>query len=129
MLRSRVAVGIVGLALAASPVAAQQTPPAEHQAEVQADATLVGLPIYSSDGQRLGQIAEVGSSRGQPAVRAEMEESLGIGPRTVIMFADTFQQKNDRIELSMTAAEVKDTIAKQRLEQEQGQDDKKSEQK
>ena len=29
----------------------------------------------------------------------------------------------------MTAAEVKDTIAKQRLEQEQGQEDKKSEQK
>ena len=76
MLRSRLAVGIVGLALAASPVAAQQTPPAGNQPEVQADATLVGLPIYSSDGQRLGQIAEVGSSRGQPAVRAEMEESL-----------------------------------------------------
>ena len=120
MLRSRLAVGIVGLALAASPVAAQQTPPAENQPEVQADATLVGLPIYSSDGQRLGQIADV---------RAEMEESLGIGPRTVIMFADALQQKNDRIELSMTAAEVKDTIAKQRLEQEQGQEDKKSEQK
>ena len=129
MLRSRLAVGIVGLAVAASSVAAQQTPPAENQPGVQADATLVGLPIYSSDGQRLGQIAEVGSSRGQPAVRAEMEESLGIGPRTVIMFADALQQKNDRIELSMTAAEVKDTLSKQKLEQEQGQKDKKSEQK
>ena len=131
MLRSRLAVGIVGLALAASPVAAQQTPPAENQPEVQADATLVGLPIYSSDGQRLGQIAEVGSSRGQPAVRAEMEESLGIGPRSVIILADTFQQKNDRIELSMTAAEVKDALSNQKPEQgqEQGQKDKKSEQK
>ena len=45
------------------------------------------------------------------------------------MFAEAFQQRNDRIELSMTAAEVKDTIAKQRLEREQGQEDKKSEQK
>ncbi len=129
MLRSRLVVGIVGLAVAASSVAAQQTSPAENQPGVQADATLVGLPIYSSDGQRLGQIAEVGSSKGQPAVRAEMEESLGIGPRTVIMFADALQQKNDRIELSMTAAEVKDTLSKQKLEQEQGQKDKKSEQK
>ena len=129
MLRSRLAVGIVGLALAVSSVAAQQTPPAENQPGVQVDAALVGLPVYSSDGQRLGQIAEVGRLRGQPAVRAEMEESLGIGSRTVIMFADAFQQKNDRIELSMTAAEVKDTIAKQRLEREQGQEDKKSEQK
>jgi hypothetical protein len=129
MLRSRLAVGIVGLAVAAGSVAAQQTPPAENQPRVQVDAALVGVPVYSSDGQRLGQIAEVGSLRGQPAVRAEMEESLGIGPRTVIMFADAFHRKNDRVELSMTAAEVKDTIAKQRLEQEQGQEDKKSEQK
>jgi len=123
MLRSRLAVGIVGLAVAAGSVAAQQTPPAENQPGVQADAALVGLPIYSSDGQRLGQIAEVGSLRGQPAVRAEMEESLGIGPRSVIIVADAFQQKNDRIELSMTVAEVKDTLSKQKREQ--GQEGKK----
>jgi hypothetical protein len=123
MLRSRLAVGIVGLAVAAGSVAAQQTPPAENQPEVQADAALVGLPIYSFDGQRLGQIAEVGSLRGQPAVRAEMEESLGIGPRSVIIVADAFQQKNDRIELSMMVAEVKDTLSKQKREQ--GQEGKK----
>ena len=95
-----------------------------------ADATLVGLPIYSSDGQRLGQIAEVGSSRGQGAGRASGDggKFFGIGTRTVIMFADALQQKNDRIELSMTAAEVKDTLSKQKLA-EQGQKDKKSEQK
>ena len=74
MLRSRLFVGIVGLAVAAGSVAAQQAPPAENQPGVQVDAALVGLPVYSSDGQRLGQIAEVGSLRGQPAVRAEMEE-------------------------------------------------------
>lgn len=60
-------------------------------------------------------------------MRAEMEESLGIGSHNVIIFADAFQHKNDRIELSMTAAEVKDTLSKQKLEQ--GQQEKKSEQK
>jgi hypothetical protein len=116
---------IVALTVAACPVAAQQAPSAENQPGVLADAALVGRPVYSSDGQRLGRIAEVGSSRGRPAVRAEVEASLGIGPRSVIIMADAFQQKNDGIELSMTAAEVKDTLSKQKLEQDQ--DDKKSE--
>jgi hypothetical protein len=127
MLRSRLAMAFVALVVAACPVAAQQAPSGENQPGVRSDATLIGLPVYSSDGQRLGQVAEVGSSRGRPAVRAEMEESLGIGARSVIIIAEVFQQKNDRIELSMTAAEVKDTLVKQKLQQ--GQEEKKSEEK
>jgi len=128
MLRSRLAAAIVALAVTACPVAAQQQAPSpETGPGVRADAALVGLPVYSSDGQRLAQISEVGSAGGRPAVRAEMEESLGIGSHNVIIFADAFQHKNDRIELSMTAAEVKDTLSKQKLEQ--GQQEKKSEQK
>jgi hypothetical protein len=121
MLRSRLAAAIVLLAVAAGSVAAQQTPSGENQPGVGAAAALVGLPVYSSDGQRLGQISEVGSSRGTPAVRAEMEESLGIGPQNVIIFAHAFQQKSDRIELSMTAAEVKDTLFKQKQEEEKSE--------
>ena len=127
MLRSRLAAATVLLAVAAGPVAAQQAPSAENQPGASAAAALVGLPVYSSDGQRLGQISEVGSSSGRPAVRAELEESLGIGSRNVIIFAHAFQQKSDRIELMMTAAEVKDTLSKQKLEQ--GQEQDKSEQK
>jgi hypothetical protein len=121
MLRSRLALGLLALALAAGSASAQQTPPAENQLGAQADAALVGLPVYSSDGQRLGQIAEVGTSSGQPAVRAEMEEFLGVGARSVVIVADVFQQKTDRIELSMTAAEVKDTLSKQKQDQERKQ--------
>ncbi len=127
MLRSRLAAAVVALAVAACPVAAQQAPSAENeQPGVRVDTALIGLPIFSSDGQRLGQIAEVGSSGGRPAVRAEMEESLGIGPRSVVIVAEVFQQKSDRIELSMTAAEVKDTLSKQKLRQ--GQDEEKPKQ-
>ena len=127
MLRSRLAAAIVLLAVAAGPVAAQQAPSVENQPGVGVAPTLVGLPVYSSDGQRLGQISEVGSSMGTPAVRAEMEESLGIGARNVIIFAHAFQQKSDRIELAMTAAEVKDTLTKQKSQQ--GQEEEKTEQK
>lgn len=134
MLRSRLAAGILASIVAAGFAAAQTpqtTQPTETQPGTRADAALVGLPVYSSDGQRLGQIAEVGSSSGQPAVRAEMEESLGIGTRSVIIVADLFQQRHDRIELSMTAAEVKDTLSRQKQEQEKGQtqEDNKQEQK
>jgi hypothetical protein len=126
MLRSRLAAAVVALAVAACPVAAQQAPSAENEPGVRVDTALIGLPIFSSDGQRLGQIAEVGSSGGRPAVRAEMEESLGIGPRSVVIVAEVFQQKSDRIELSMTAAEVKDTLSKQKLQQ--GRDEEKPKQ-
>ncbi len=119
MLRSRLALGLLALALAAGSASAQQTPPAENQPGAHADAALIGLPVYSSDGQRLGQIAEVGSSSGQPAVRAEMDEALGIGARSVVIVADVLQQKTDRVELSMTAAEVKDTLSKQKQDQDQ----------
>ena len=41
----------------------------------------MGLPVYSSDGQKLGEITQVGNADGQVVVRAEMGEFLGIGSR------------------------------------------------
>ena len=52
-----------------------QLPPAQTETE------LMGLPVYSSDGQKLGEVTQVGNSDGQMAVRAELGETLGIGSR------------------------------------------------
>jgi hypothetical protein len=71
----------------ASPASAQQSLPPT----TQPGAGLVGLPIYSSDGQMLGQVT----------------------PSTVLIDAEVFQRKADRIELTMTAAEVKEKISTQ----------------
>ena len=49
----------------------------------------------------------------RPAVRAEMGTFLGLGPSTVLIDAEVFQKKADRIELTMTAAEVKEKISTQ----------------
>jgi hypothetical protein len=103
----------------AMPVSAQQAPPPNNEAAppaYQPNPALVGLPIFSSDGQKLGLIREVGTSGGQHAVRAEMEEFLGIGSTSVIIVADVLQQKADRVELSMTADQVKHVLAKQQQE-------------
>jgi hypothetical protein len=44
---------------------------------------------------------------------------LGLGPSAVIIPADMFQQKPDRIEVSLTAAEVRETVTQQRQQKKQ----------
>jgi hypothetical protein len=109
MLKSLLIASALVLASTTTSVVAQEKQPPAAQAE----AALVGLPVYSSDGQKLGEIIEVGSSRGQPAVRAEIGEFMGLGSTPVVIPANIFERKGDRVEIRMTADEVKDTILKQ----------------
>jgi hypothetical protein len=74
----------------------------------------VGLPIYTSDGEHLGEVVQIISFGDKPALRAEIGNFLGIGTTTAVIPANMFHRKPDRIELSMTAAEVRDTVDKQR---------------
>lgn len=116
MIRPLLAAGALAVALAATPLLAQQNQPQQGQTpspQMEQGKAMVGLPVFSSDGQKLGEVIEVGQSGGQEAIRAEMGEFLGLGSTAVVIGADIFQKKADRIELSMTAAEVKDTISKQ----------------
>lgn len=105
-----IAVVALGLAtMAASAQQSQQPPPA-----AQPEADLVGMPVYSSDGQKLGEITQAGTSGGKSAVRAEMGQFLGLGSKSVIIDSEVFQKKNDRIELTMTASEVKERLSQQK---------------
>jgi hypothetical protein len=139
MIRPILAAGSIALALAATPVLAQQSPtppqgpapqspapaptpetPAPGKPQVQQlDPAMVGLAVYSSDGQKIGEVAEIGMAGGAPAIRAEMGEFLGLGATSVVIHADAFERKADRVEVSMTANEIKDTITKQRQQQKQ----------
>src|SRR5262249_24199063 len=98
---------------ATSPVFAQ---PAQEPSR-SAEASLVGLAVYSSDGQRLGEVTHARLAGNQPVVRAEFGNVLGIGPVPVIIPAAMFAQKTERIEMRLTGAEVKDEIAKQRQQE------------
>jgi hypothetical protein len=119
MIRPILAAGSVVLALAGSPVVAQQGPSPDQPTAEKLDPSMVGLSVYSSDGQKLGQVSEVGTSGGEPAVRADMGEFLGMSPGSVIIGGKAFERKADRIEVAMTAQEIKDTISKQREQREQ----------
>jgi hypothetical protein len=116
MIRPILAAGSVVLALAGAPAVAQQSPSPDQPAAQNVDASLVGLSVYSSDGQKVGQVSEVGLSGGEPAVRADMGEFLGLNPGSVIIGGKAFERKADRIEIAMTAQEIKDTITKQKEE-------------
>jgi hypothetical protein len=124
MLKLRLAAAVVAAALAATPTFAQQAqppgaqPPAAAQPPpVQVEPELVGLAVYSSDGEKLGQVTHVGTAGGQPAVRAELGGFLDVAPSAVVIPVTMFEQKPDRIEVAMTAAEVKETLSKQQEQQ------------
>jgi len=107
MLKSTLTGIAVAFALSIAPAIAQQTTPGTaHQ-----DTSMVGLPIYSSDGERLGEITQVGIHEGQQVVLAEMGAFLGIGSQPVSISAETVTRKGDRVELPMTAEEVRNTIS------------------
>jgi hypothetical protein len=74
MLKTLLVAAALALAGTTTSALAQEQPPA-----AQPEVTLVGLPVYSSDGQKLGAVTEVGISGTQRAVRAEIGGFLGIG--------------------------------------------------
>jgi hypothetical protein len=127
MLKLSVAATVIAAGLTATPTLAQQGQPPAAQTEpgqppaVQTEHELVGLAVYSSDGEKLGQVTQVGTAGGQPAVRAELGGFLDVAPSAVVIPATMFAHKPDRIEVAMTAAEVKETLTKQQQQQQQRQ--------
>jgi hypothetical protein len=63
-------------------------------------------------------VTEVGTFGGRRMVRAEIGTFLGMGPSPVLIPADMFEHKADRIEVAMSADEVRDTISRQKQQQE-----------
>lgn len=117
------AAGLLGIALAAQPVPAQQTEPSRPEQskppapaeQQQVDKDMIGMPVFSSDGQRIGEVTEVGElPGGHKAIRAEIGQFLGLGSTPVVIASDMFEKKADRIELAITAAEVKESVSRQR---------------
>jgi hypothetical protein len=107
MVRQVFAAGIIAAVfVATAPVTAQPTQPPSTSGET----ALTGMPVYSSDGQKLGQVTQ--ASRADNLLVADFGTFLGFGPTGVIIPGAMFVQKADRIELKLKAGEVKDHLAK-----------------
>jgi hypothetical protein len=108
MLKSTLRGIAVAFCLSIAPGNAQQVPPAPAQEET----SIIGLPLYSADDKKLGEVTQVGMHEGQQAVIAEMGSFLGIGAKLVLIPAEMVTRKGDRVELPMTAEEVRKIISK-----------------
>ncbi len=107
---------VLGLALAlpiaTSALSQNENPPSNDTPSTnQAETQLIGFPVYSSDGEQMGQVIQVATANGKlRAVRAEVGEFLGLGAATAVIDADIIERKADGLQVAMTAADVRKTI-------------------
>jgi hypothetical protein len=83
----------------------QQPPTAQPQ---QPEPSLAGQPLYTSDGKEIGTVIAMGldEENNEPVLVAEIAQPLGLGPVAVAVPTNMFVRKGDRIELTLTEAEV-----------------------
>jgi hypothetical protein len=108
-------VAALAIALAAAPAMSrhQQEPPG-----VAGDNTLVGLPVFTSDGKTVGMAIAVGTDESDEAVLVtQIERPLGFGTDLVAIPTDMFVRKADRIELTITEGELRDRVTRSYLKQ------------
>ena len=84
---------------------AQAQPP-----QLQLDDNLIGLPVFTSDGQRVGVVVEVGVDDEEPVVIAEIDRLMGFGSIPVAIPAEMFASNGTSIELTITAAQLRKTL-------------------
>ena len=94
---------------------AQQTEPQRAEPQrAEPGTSPIGLPIYTSDGEHLGEVIQVISYGDKPGLRAEIGSFLGLGVTTAVIPANMINRKADRNELTKTADQVRDTVDKQK---------------
>lgn len=90
----------------------------QHRHQPQAaktDRALIGLPIFTSDDKAIGTVLATGIGEDDHAVLiAEIEGPLGIGADAVAIPTNMFVRKANRIELTITEVEVRNTLARVR---------------
>jgi hypothetical protein len=78
----------------------------------QAQATMIGLPIYSADGMALGQVTGL-KRRGDgslDAIEAELGTPLGLGGTSVLISPGELRWRGDGVELQMMADQVRSVL-------------------
>ena len=70
----------------------------------------VGKGVYSSDGDKLGEVAAILRTADNKIteLRADIGGMLGLGQREIALPAGRFHMQNDRVVLDLTAAQAKD---------------------
>ena len=101
----RLAVKLVHAALLAGGIAAANPASAEIDAS-QADARLIGMPIYTSDGLLIGQVTNVETYGTNRAIVAAIGGMLAFGPRFVWIPLNWANKEEDHIRLLLTNGQL-----------------------
>jgi hypothetical protein len=110
-MRRTILAGYFAVSLATIPPVMAQRGQAE-EPTIEIDRGVIGLPIRSSDDQQVGLVTEAGIDDGEAILVGEIERPLGLGPDVVVITKEMFANKGDHIELTLTAAEVRNRLAK-----------------
>jgi sporulation protein YlmC with PRC-barrel domain len=92
------------LLLAAAPVALAQTDTAH------TDTSVIGMPIYTSDGMKIGQVTTLGRYRGESSMIGEVGRFMGFGTRRVLIPDTMAMVDRDRVVLTITSDRVNELL-------------------
>jgi Golgi apparatus protein 1 len=78
--------------------------------------SLAGLPIYSADGMKVGEVSAVKTGLdGRPQmIQAEMGNLLGLGTNTVLITPDELEARSDGLQLRLRAGQIRSVLQGQR---------------
>jgi hypothetical protein len=71
---------------------------------------VIGWPIYTSDGFKIGEITNIGTYKGQRLMVGEVGLTLGLGIRHVLIPRNLATIQNDRIVLTITKDRVSQVL-------------------
>jgi hypothetical protein len=88
----------------AAPAASAQTETAHK------DTSVIGMPIYTADGMKIGQVTTLGRYRGESSMIGEVGRLLGFGTRRVLIPDTLATVENDRVTLTITSDRVNELL-------------------
>jgi hypothetical protein len=106
----KILTALVVLAIVPVSVATAQKPEAIPRSEVAPH--LLNLPIRSVDDQPIGVVTQAGIGDGEAVLIGEVERPLGLGPELIALTADMFVDRGDHIQLTLTADQIRERLAK-----------------
>ena len=106
----KILAALVALTIAPVSLAIAQGPEAVPQSEIAP--RLLNLPIRSVDDQPIGVVTQAGIGDGEAVLIGEVERPLGLGPELIAITADMFVDKGDHIQLTLTAEQIRENLAK-----------------
>jgi hypothetical protein len=104
------------LSPACQAAAAELRAPSQQASSPQQQRSLAGLPIFSSDGVKVGEVGAIKTGLdGRPQmIQAEMGSFLGLGTSTVMITPDELESRSDGLQLRMPAEQIRSVLQQQR---------------